>query len=86
MAGSLGRYGGEFGTGMGTLIGVVAEDVDHTIAKSPFHAKEHLTQPATIGTEKVTVDENGQSLAARMAAAANVISLAVNRPKQTALI
>jgi hypothetical protein len=58
-AGSLGRYGCEFGTRMGTLIGVVAEDVDHAFAEGPSHAEKHLTQPTTVGTEKVLIDENG---------------------------
>jgi hypothetical protein len=70
---------------MGTLIGVVAEDVDHAFAKDPSHPAQHLTEPTTIGAEKVTIDENGRFLASRTAAP-NVIFLTVNRPKQAALI
>jgi hypothetical protein len=84
VASSLGSNRCEFGTGMGTLIGVVAEDVDHSLAKSASQAVKHLTQPATVGTEIITVDEDGHPVVAS-ATAASVISLTINWAKQTVL-
>jgi hypothetical protein len=62
----------------------MAEDVDYSFTERPTHAKQHLTEPTTIGTEEIPIDKNAQSVA--LCVAADVISLSVNRPKQTALL
>jgi len=69
---------------MGTLIGVVAEDVDHAFAKDAAQTIEYLTQPPTVGTEIVAVDEDGHPAVASTIAA-GVVSAKINRAKQTVL-
>jgi hypothetical protein len=58
--------------------------MDHAFAKGAPQAVKDLTQPATVGTEIITVDEDGHP-AVGSATATGVISLTVNWAKQTAL-
>jgi hypothetical protein len=69
---------------MGKLIGVVAEDMDHAFAKGAPQAVKDLTQPATVGTEIITVDEDGHPAVAS-AIATGVVSPKISRAKQTVL-
>jgi hypothetical protein len=82
LVGGFGHYRCEFGTGMGTLIGVVAENVDQALAKGAPQAIEYLAQPAAVGTQIITVNEDGHPVVA-CAIAADVVSAKINRAKQT---
>jgi hypothetical protein len=84
VASSLGRYRREFGTGMGTLIGEVAENVDQALAKDAPQAIKYLAQPATVGTEIIAIDEDGHPAVATTIAA-GVVSPKINRAQQTVL-